>query len=138
MELQERLSRQRVKHIISSYRLDGTDMSRSHDYTDTGRVHDDTDTGRFHDYLENLLHQYPAPLIELALTETLVDHWSSVSLVRGVKFLTEAHDKLKAWEHHSIVSTITPEQFQQITNLDPGPVFGTDEVPAPRSIVHPS
>jgi hypothetical protein len=120
MELQERLSQQRVKHIVSSYQLDGTDINR------------------FTVYLEDLLQHYPTPLIELALTETLVDSWSTVPLVRGVEFLIQAHDKLKVWEHQPIVSTITPEQFQQITNLDPGPVFGTDEVPPSRSIVHPS
>jgi len=120
MELQERLDRQRVKHIVSSYQLNGNDVSR------------------FDTYLESLLQCYPAPLIELALTETLVDHWASVPLVRGLDFLTQAHNKLKAWESQPIISTITPEQFQQITGLDPAPIFGGEGIPPTRSIAHPT
>lgn len=120
MEIQEQINRQRVKHIISSYQLGGNEVSQ-------------VDT-----YLEELLQIYPAPLIELALIETLVDHWLDVPLEKGVKFLTQTHDKLKAWESQPIVSTITPEQFQQITGLDPSPVFGSTELPPTRPIVHPS
>jgi hypothetical protein len=120
MELQEQLRRQRVKYIVSSYRLDGDD---AHEFMAD---------------LDSLLRRYPMPLIELALAETLVDHWATVPMVRGIDFLKQVHEKLKAWECQPIVSTITPEQFQQITGLDPTPVFGADGIPPTQSIVHPS
>lgn len=119
MEIREQLSRQRVKYIVSSYRLDGEEAES------------------FGSYLDELCQIYPMPLIELALTETLVDHWSSVPLVRGITFLTQAHDKLKAWESQPIISTLSPEQFHQITGLDPAPVFGSTEQPPTCPIVYP-
>ncbi|MBE9178368.1 hypothetical protein IQ268_07175 [Oculatella sp. LEGE 06141] len=120
MEIWEEVNRQRVKHIISSYQLDGDEASQ------------------FNTYLEELLHLYPLPLIELALVETLIDFWLSVPSVRGVEFLSQAHDKLKHWEGEPIASTITPSQFQQITGLDPGPIFGSSGVPPACPIVNPS
>lgn len=120
MKIQERLSQERVKHIVSSYRLDGSE------------------TNGFSTYLSELLQAYPPPLIELALVETLVDHWSTVPLVRGVEFLTQSHDRLKNWESQPIVSTISSGQFQQITGLDPTPVFGSTERPPSRPILRPS
>ncbi len=106
MELQDQLSLQRVKHIVSSYQLEGDEA----DYFGT--------------YLETLLKTYPTVLLELALAETLVDGWLTTPLERGLKFLAKAHKKLKAWEADAIAYTITPDQFQQITGLDPTPVFG--------------
>lgn len=120
MDLQQELKQQRVKHIISSYELDG----------EAGEA--------FQTYLSELLQLYPASLIELALTETLVDGWAAVPMVRGTEFLKRAYAKLKQWETQPIVSTVTPEQFQHVTGLDPTPVFGSAEVPPPRSIVQPS
>ncbi|HEY9631083.1 MAG: hypothetical protein HY785_03505 [Oscillatoriophycideae cyanobacterium NC_groundwater_1537_Pr4_S-0.65um_50_18] len=119
MEIWEKLSQQRVKHIVSSYCLGGDE------------------THRFDLYLDELLQLYPRPLIELALIETLIDYWLTVPLVRGVEFLAQAHDRLKVWESQPIVSTITPEQFKQIAGLDPTPIFGSAELPA-CSIVRPS
>ena len=120
MDLHDHLNQQRVKHIIDSYQLNGDD------------------TERFNRYLNELFQTYPAPLIELALTETLVDGWASVPMKRGVDFLNKSHDKLKEWDITSIVSTVTPDQFQHVTGLDPQPVFGSSEFPPPRSIVQPS
>lgn len=120
MELQDQLNRQRVKHIISSYQLAGQESAQ------------------FDPYVDDLLNTYPSPLIELAIAETIVDNWATVPLVRGVKFLKQAHSRLQHWENQPIVSTLTPEQFQQITGLDPTPVFGSAELPPPRSIVQPS
>jgi hypothetical protein len=119
MEMWEQVSRQRVKHIISSYQLDGDEINQ------------------FDAYLDELVQIYPRPLVELALVETLIDHWLSVPLLRGVAFLTQTHDKLKAWENQPIVSTITPEQFQQISGLDPTPIFGSAELPPTCPIVRP-
>lgn len=120
MDLQHQLNQQRVKHIVSSYELTGESSEA------------------FQVYLTDLLHTYPSFLVELALTETLVDGWAAVPMVRGTEFLERAHAKLKEWETQPIVSTITPEQFQHVTGLDPIPVFGSAEVPPPRSIVQPS
>lgn len=115
MEVQEAVKRQRVKYIISSYRLD------------------EANSQEFEDYLEMLMANYPWPLIELALVETLIHNWVQVPMKRGYEFLTQVHEQLQIWERYvliqtetapSIASTITPEQFQQITNLDPSPIFG--------------
>lgn len=105
MEIWEQLKRQRVKHIVSSYQLDGEDAA-------------------FASELDLLLQQYPMALVELALVETLVDNWLKLSLVRGREFLVQTHAQLQLWEDREVVSTIAPEQFHQITGLDPAPVFG--------------
>lgn len=120
MEIWEHTSRQRVKHIVSSYHLDGSEANR------------------FSTYLDELLQNYSLPLIELALTETLIDHWVSIPMVRGLSFLSQAHNKLKAWESQPIVTTITPGQFQQITGLDPSPIFGAPGLSPACPIVRPS
>jgi hypothetical protein len=119
MELREQLNRQRVKYIVSSYQLEGGESSQ------------------VNAYLEEFFQTYPTPLIELALVETLVDYWVTVPLVRGLEFFHQTHEKLKTWENQPIVSTITPNQFQHITGLDPAPVFGSTELPPSRPIVHP-
>jgi hypothetical protein len=120
MSLKDKISRQRVKYIVSSYQLEGRDRPQ-------------VDL-----LLKELLDHYPMPLIELALVETLVDQWLSVPPVRGMEFFSRAQKKLKTWETKPIISTITPAQFRQITALDPSPVFGTTDLPPPRRIVHPS
>jgi len=109
MNLSEHLQKQRVKHIVSSYQLAGTQ------------------TEAFADCLHVMMQAFPTPLVELAIVETLVDHWLSVPLLRGVKFLEKVHRRLQAWEHQAIPSTITPDQFQQLTGLDPTPVFTLSE-----------
>lgn len=111
MELREQIKQQRVKHIVSSYQLAGEE------------------TEAFNHYLNELLHLYPTPLIELALVETLVDSWLRLPMQRGCEFLTQAHEQLKAWESRRVTSTIAPLQFQQITGLDPSPIFGSSSVP---------
>lgn len=120
MDIQDEVSQQRVKHIVDSYHLDGDEVQQCLTY------------------LEDLFEYYPPPLIELALIETLVDNWLSVPLPKGVAFFSQAHEKLKSWEHQPILSTLTPDQFQQISGLDPAPVFGTEEFPPNLSIVRPS
>ncbi|HEY9641736.1 MAG TPA: hypothetical protein V6C57_14710 [Coleofasciculaceae cyanobacterium] len=120
MEIWEQLSRQRVKHIVSSYHLGGDESNR------------------FDLYLDELLQVYPRPLIELALIETLIDHWLTIPFVRGIEFLAQTHDKLKLWENQPIISTITPEQFKQIAGLDPTPIFGSAELPPACPIVRPT
>jgi hypothetical protein len=114
-QLNHHLNQQRVKHIVSSYQLAGTE-----------------DVDSFEQYLADLLHAYPSALVELALVETLVDCWVRLPVVRGCEFLAIAHDYLQDWDdrrhprsrEQPIAHTIAPEQFRQITGLDPTPVFG--------------
>jgi len=116
MELGVQLNWQRIKHIVSSYQLDGNDREA------------------FERDLHLLFAHYPSPLIELALVETLVDAWLQVPLLRGCKFLAKAYELLKHWEKQAFLqgdsltrqcaTTISPDQFQQITGLDPAPIFG--------------
>jgi hypothetical protein len=107
MELREQIRQQRVKHIVSSYQLDGHDLAS------------------FSRYLKHLLENYPSPLIELALVEVLVDSWLRIPMQKGCDFLARVHDRICTWQERAIVSTISPEQFQQVTGLDPSPIFGT-------------
>lgn len=106
MKLQEQLNRQRVKHILSSYRLAGDEENHANSFVDA------------------LLAVYPSSLIELALVETLVENWLCLAALRGTPFLAKTYDRLRYWEQHPIATTITPAQFQQITGLDATPVFG--------------
>jgi hypothetical protein len=118
MNLGEQLNRQRVKHIASSYRLEGENLEA------------------FSLYLEELLQNYPTPLIELALVETLVDQWVIVPMPKGCDFLQKAHALLQFWQSNAIASTITPEQFHQISGLDPCPIFGPPERSLPNLPIH--
>ena len=130
MEIGAQLNRQRVKYIVSSYQLDGKD------------------TEAFDQDLHLLLDHYPSPLIELALVQTLVDGWLQVPLLRGCAFLTKAYELLKKWEEQAflqgdsvtreLTSTISPEQFQQITGLDPAPIFGSASSSASQSSLRSS
>ncbi|MBD1911817.1 MULTISPECIES: hypothetical protein [unclassified Leptolyngbya] len=120
MNIRAELNRQRVKHIVSSYQLDG-DESVS-----------------FGSALDELLSRYPHGLIELALVETLLDVWITVPLVRGMSFLKQVQQKLRVWEEQPICSTLTPAQFSQITGLDPSPIFGSGELPPSCPIQAPS
>jgi len=112
MDIRAQLNRQRVKHIVSSYQLDGDESIP------------------FNSTLDDWLQRYPHALIELALVETLVDVWITVPPVRGIAFLDQVQQKLQTWEDQPIYSTLTPDQFNQITGLDPSPIFGSEEVPS--------
>lgn len=98
--------RQRMRHIVSSYHLDQGESPLCWAY------------------LEDLLRSYPAPLIELALVETLVAHWLRLQYLRGLPFFQKTHQQLQTWEADPIVSTLTPGEFYGITGLDPQPIFG--------------
>lgn len=116
MELEQQIEQQRVKHIVSSYQLEGEDAIA------------------FHQYLKDLLAIYPSPVIELALVEVLVDGWLRLPMLRGCEFLTRTHDRIVSWQEHSITSSIAPEEFLQITGLDPTPVFGRSNTPIAAAI----
>jgi len=129
MELGEQLNRQRVKHIVTSYQLENGEPEA------------------FNNYLEDLLRVYPSPLVELAIVEVLVDSWLKVPMIRGHGFLAQTHELLKGWENQAIeqinaaeatiASTIGPEQFQQITGLDPSPIFGPSGLPSSQPPISP-
>ena len=146
MDIQKRITRQRVNHIIDSYQLDGSDGEA------------------FTDFLDNLLEIYPQALIELALTEAIVKAWSEVPMQKGMPFIKGVHDQLRCWQPdlepsaqlpgcftsarpktslgatsldvkavnpspidpESINTSLTPAQFEQITGLDADLVFNED------------
>ncbi|MBD2175595.1 hypothetical protein H6F42_01515 [Pseudanabaena sp. FACHB-1998] len=116
MEIWEQISRQRVKHIVDSYQLDGEDDEY------------------FYEYLEDLLQAYAPPQIELALVETLVESWRNVPLLRGVVFLERSHEILKSWETKIFAPKISPTHFQLITGLDATPIFGADKTQHPKQV----
>ncbi len=119
MNLQDQISRQRVKHIIASYQLDGSEATQ------------------FETRLNELLNRYPHPLVELALIETLVNQWLRIPLTKGLAFLSQVQEQLQTWEGQPIISTVTPQQFQSIAGLDPAPVFGSSDRPPVRPVAHP-
>jgi hypothetical protein len=112
MEIQQRISQHRVRHIIDSYMLTG--------------AADEADG--FDAYISELLSQYPQGFIELALVETLAKNWLTLPMKKGVAFLAAAHERLKQWQSkqwHSeaIAIGVTPSQFLHITGLDPELAF---------------
>ncbi len=98
MDIQERIIRQRVMHIVDSYRLDG----------------DDTDA--FADSLNKLLETYPQSLIELALTESIVKGWSEVPMPRGLPFIHDVHERLRSWQPDTETSSQRPNLFKSSTH----------------------
>lgn len=111
MDIQQRISQQRVRHIIDSYMLMG--------------AADEADS--FDVYVSELLGQYPHGLIELALVETLAKNWLTIPMKKGVTFLAAAHERIKQLHSDAITDAamveLTPSQFSQITGLDPELAF---------------
>ena len=140
MDIQERIARQRIQHIVESYQLDG----------------DDGDA--FASYLAQLMEVYPQPLLELALTEAIVKGWSEIPMRKGMPFICKVHEQLRLWQpelepslstpltaakvpwtvvdavavrpelmdRKAIEARLTPAQFEQITGLDASVVFDAD------------
>ena len=109
MEVQQRISQQRVQHIVDSYCLAEPEVEA------------------FQSYLSELFGQYPHGLIELALVETLVKSWLTIPMQKGVPFLAAAHSRLKQWQaepvENPLTTRLTPSQFSHITGLDPESAF---------------
>ena len=118
MTLEEQINRQRVKHIVSSYQLDGDDCDRCANY------------------LDELLRTYAIGLIELALTEAIVQNWLTIPMPRGVVFFDQVRDLLIEWQTNSIEITFSPTEFQQVTGLDPTPIFGSSGFQPPSMVRH--
>ena len=146
MEIQKRITRQRVNHIVDSYQLDG----------------DDGDA--FTDYLNQLLETYSQSLVELAVTESIIQGWAKIPMKKGIPLLRGVHKLLNSWQPKqsppsqsssslkaqnskalgtvtsldvtavhptpvgptSIAVTFTPTQFEQITGLDASLVFDAE------------
>ncbi|MEO0457491.1 MAG: hypothetical protein AAF152_13065 [Cyanobacteria bacterium P01_A01_bin.114] len=115
MDIQTRISRQRVKHIVDSYQLEGDDANA------------------FVLYLASLLDEYRPALIELAMVEAIVESWSVIPLLRGTPFLEKVHKRLNQWRQSPIESSLSPAHFEQITGLDAVAVFGPHPWPQPLS-----
>lgn len=96
---------QRIQHIVTSYGLSGDEAAP------------------FEAYLMDLMQVFPAPLIELAIVETLVQQWLRVPLLRGIEFLQKAHQVLTHWQSQPFHSRLTPTYFELVTGLDPTPLF---------------
>lgn len=120
MDIQSEISRQRVKHIVDSYHLQGNEMALCEGY------------------LDELMERFPMPAVELALVETLLKNWLTIPMPRGKAFLEKTHDLLKQWkESTEVETTVSMEQFRHITGLDPAPVFGPEippTSPIPRTV----
>lgn len=106
MNIQAHIDRHRLQYIVDSYQLQGED-----------------DPDSFWADLADLLDNYPTPIVELAVVETLVTGWLNVPMVRGCEFLRQVQEQLLLWHNYSIVSTLTVTQFQSITGLSPNPIL---------------
>ena len=107
MDIQQRVSHQRVRHIIDNYMLMGSP--------------DEADG--FDAYVSELLSQYPHGLIEIALVETLAKNWLTIPMKKGIDFLSAAHERIKQCQSNATEVNLTPSQFSQITGLDPQLAF---------------
>ncbi len=101
MQLQDRINRERVNYITTSYALEGNDRDA------------------FQLYLCELLQRYAQGWVELALIEVLVQHWHLPPLPRGVPFLEEVQHLLRQWDRGDWCSRVSDLQFQCITGLVP-------------------
>lgn len=119
MNIQAEIDRQRLQYIVDNYRLQGEDNMES-----------------FEVALAELLDNYPTPIVELAVVETLVTGWLNVPLVRGCAFLHQVHEQLLLWHNYSIVSTLTAIQFQSITGLSPNPILENAQAFAAQPKAH--
>jgi hypothetical protein len=105
MTLQQQVDRQRVKYIVSSFRLAGDEATR------------------FTDRLEALFDQYPLAWLELAIAEVVVLNWLIVPMPRGLEVIRQVQNLLRQWERHGVNHLLNPQEFQRVTGLDPNPVF---------------
>lgn len=117
MTLEERVSWQRIAYIVESYELAGTDGET------------------FDAYLAEMISTHAMPIMELAFAETILDVWTVVPLPRGVLFLEHANNILQDWSEKGLSSRLTPDDFKQITGLDPAPIIHALRSPTPQAPV---
>jgi hypothetical protein len=118
MTLAEHLKKQRIKHIISSYQLNGSEVEACENE------------------LDQLLERYPSAWIELALADAIAHHWAAIPMPRGLAFFNHVHESLQQWERTGIFSPLSPDDFQHITGLNPSSIFEPFD-PPPPSMVRP-
>lgn len=109
MTLQTEIKKQRVKHIVNSYQLEGEDAEAC--ATE----------------LNDLFQTYAPELIELALAETIALNWLTVPMPRGLPFFTQVRSLLDRWQAESIQLTLTPAEFEQLTGLSAEPISGMSD-----------
>ncbi|MEM1426065.1 MAG: hypothetical protein AAGF75_05875 [Cyanobacteria bacterium P01_H01_bin.130] len=96
---------QRISHIFNAYQLWGAQSEQ------------------VQQQVIQLLDQYPAPLMELAIAEVLVQQWLTALFPRGTQFIDRVHQWLDACATVGISLTVLPPQFQAITGLEPHGVY---------------
>ena len=94
-----------------------------------------TDGETFDAYLAEMISNYAMPIMELAFAETILDVWTVVPLPRGVLFLEHANNILQYWSEKGFSSRLTPDDFKQITGLDPAPIIHALRSPTPQAPV---
>lgn len=125
MTLQHKIDQQRLHHIVIAFDLAGEGEELADDLPASEPLPRRIAQGpTFMGVLDHLTDRYPQALVELALVETIVDFWAILPLPRGVAFLEPLQERLVRWETGPIDTRLTPEFFQQITQLDPDLVFG--------------
>lgn len=134
MDIEQQVKQQRVQHIISSYHLAEATQATAETSGHPSRAED---REKFNAYLAQLLNRYPSPLVELALVQTLVQGWLRVPMQRGIPFLATVDQQLQRWQQDCLTTPITPQHFQQITGLDPSPIFGGLGQPQPQPVSPP-
>lgn len=99
MELQSLIFQQRIKHIIDSYHLLGSESEA--DVVING--------------WQNLISTYPPYQLEMAVVSCLVAVWLEFPLPRGYAFL----ERLNKWLIEPEFLPVSIEQFRQLTGLEP-------------------
>lgn len=116
MTLAEHLKKQRVKHIVSSYQLNGSEVEACEQE------------------LDQLLERYPSAWIEFAFADAIAHHWATLPMPRGLVLFNHVRESLQQWERTGVSSTLSPDDFQHITGLNPSSIF--EPFDPPPSIVH--
>ena len=101
MDLQTRIQRQRIYHIIDSYNLRGNDSIE------------------FNQRLEHLFADYETTAIELAIVDTLVEVWMTLPPVKGLDFIDKVKFRLTA----NLPAIVSANHYRAITGLDGSHLF---------------
>ncbi len=106
MDLQTRIERQRIHHIIDSYNLQGNDSIE------------------FKQRLEHLFADYETTRIELAIVDTLILTWMALPPLKGLDFIDRVELRLTA----NLPTLVTAIHYKAITGLDGSHLFLRENV----------
>jgi hypothetical protein len=106
MDLQTRIDRQRLHHIIDLYNLRGNDPEE------------------FNQRLEQLFADYQTNTIELAIVDTLVLTWMALPPVKGLDFIDRVSFRLTA----NLPTLVSANHYRLITGLDGSHLFARQNV----------